>query len=815
MGRFRSCPVLLRRRGEVSPFRRRLRFEPLEERRLLAITVNTLIDEADGSIVDGDISLRDAIAAAMPGEVINFSVVGEIGLIGNRLSIGTSLTIQGPGANLLSIRPASTTEEIGILSVGNGNASLIDVELSGLTLLGGSPPPIGAHGGAIENSENLTILACVINGNRAGATTGDAKGGGIYSAFGSLTVIDSLISGNHADGGGGIFLQSGSLIAIGSTIANNTTSYYGAGIRASGGAAITVTGCTISGNIVTLSGGGIDATGDVTVTDSMITDNRAGSGSVGGGISATGAGLVSVTNSTIRGNSAGSGGGIYRSNGSLNVTGSTLEANTATNGGGIFADSATAIVSDSRLSGNIVTSQGGGIYGHNGQLTIRDCTLVGNMASYGGGLLGRSNTMTIERSTISGNQSPHSNGGGIELVFATLNLTNSTISGNTSGSGGGVLCYFSTATIKHSTITGNYASVAGGGIRVLGTGSMTLEHTIVAANLLGAALSDVWGAATAGYSLIGVDTDASITDVMGTSQIGSDGSPILPMLAPLADNGGPTMTHAPLAGSPAIDAGDPNFNPADPDGNPLTDDALPYDQRGAPFVRVIDGNGAGGAQIDIGAVEFVPTEVLHTLFGDYNQDGTVNSADYTVWRNTVHNGVAAYHGADGSGNSVVDIDDFHVWKSHYGRTVPVIGSGGGSLVLQAGGHGGLGAVTDGDSENDRMEGSVAPVSEEITPPLAPPHQGEGGNPGAVLIVGDLTRTVGAKTLTPTLSQRERAFDANGEALLALFGAQRVAVPFDAKRGDEFEISRESEDVESEAAIEGFDAAFDLLAARVS
>jgi hypothetical protein len=615
--------------------------------------------------------LRDAIAAAMPGEVINFSVVGEIGLIGNRLSIGTSLTIQGPGANLLSIRPASTTEEIGILSVGNGNASLIDVELSGLTLLGGSPPPIGAHGGAIENSENLTILACVINGNRAGATTGDAKGGGIYSAFGSLTVIDSLISGNHADGGGGIFLQSGSLIAIGSTIANNTTSYYGAGIRASGGAAITVTGCTISGNIVTLSGGGIDATGDVTVTDSMITDNRAGSASVGGGISATGAGLVSVTNSTIRGNSAGSGGGIYRSNGSLNVTGSTLEANTATDGGGIFADSATAIVSDSRLSGNIVTSQGGGIYGHNGQLTIRDSTLVGNMASYGGGLLGRSNTMTIERSTISGNQSPHSNGGGIELVFATLNLTNSTISGNTSGSGGGVLCYYSSATIKHSTITSNYASVAGGGIRVLGTGSMALEHTIVAANLLGAALSDVWGAATAGYSLIGVDTDASITNVMGTSQIGSDGSPIPPMLAPLEDNGGPTMTHALLAGSPAIDAGDPSFNPADPDGDPMTDDALPFDQRGAPFARVHNGT------TDIGAIERQP--IPPAFFGDYNDDGTVNAADYTTWRNSSgQTGLTPYDGADGDGDGIITRADYDVWKAHYGESVPVPGGGAGA-----------------------------------------------------------------------------------------------------------------------------------------
>ena len=63
-----------RRATEQFPFYRRLSVEPLEDRRLLSITVNTLIDEADGSIVDGDISLRDAIAAAAPGETIDFSV---------------------------------------------------------------------------------------------------------------------------------------------------------------------------------------------------------------------------------------------------------------------------------------------------------------------------------------------------------------------------------------------------------------------------------------------------------------------------------------------------------------------------------------------------------------------------------------------------------------------------------------------------------------------------------------------------------------------------------------------------------------------
>ncbi len=76
----------------------------------------------------------------------------------------------------------------------------------------------------------------------------------------------------------------------------------------------------------------------------------------------------------------------------------------------------------------------------------------------------------------------------------------------------------------------------------------------------------------------------------GGNLIGMGGSPIDPLLGPLADNGGPTATHALLIGSPAIDMGDPNAV-AGAGGVPQ------FDQRGAPFTRV------HGAQIDMGAFE--------------------------------------------------------------------------------------------------------------------------------------------------------------------------------------------------------------------
>jgi hypothetical protein len=144
------------------------------------------------------------------------------------------------------------------------------------------------------------------------------------------------------------------------------------------------------------------------------------------------------------------------------------------------------------------------------------------------------------------------------------------------------------------------------------------------------------------------------------------------MLAPLADNGGPTQTHMPLPGSPAMNNGNPMFNPADPDGNPATNDAVLYDQRGAPYVRL------SGGRVDIGAVEFQPPP--GALFvGDYNLNGVVDAADYVMWRKTLGTtGLPAYSGADGDGDGTVDADDCDVWEANFGEASS--GSGGGQAT---------------------------------------------------------------------------------------------------------------------------------------
>ena len=110
----------------------------------------------------------------------------------------------------------------------------------------------------------------------------------------------------------------------------------------------------------------------------------------------------------------------------------------------------------------------------------------------------------------------------------------------------------------------------------------------------GRSASDIGGPwLSGGYNLIGSSSGMTITGDTATNILDVD-----PLLAPLADNGGPTPTHALLPGSPAIDAGNPTACFA-LDGTPLL-----VDQRGV--FRPLDGDGDGTARCDIGAFEYSP-----------------------------------------------------------------------------------------------------------------------------------------------------------------------------------------------------------------
>ena len=115
---------------------------------------------------------------------------------------------------------------------------------------------------------------------------------------------------------------------------------------------------------------------------------------------------------------------------------------------------------------------------------------------------------------------------------------------------------------------------------------------------------------TVNHSLIGIESGPAF--VGGNNLTGTIDAPLDAVLGPLADNGGPTQTHALLSGSPAIDAGN-NSLAVDFDGNQLL-----TDQRGTGFDRIFDGT------VDIGALEFGAPVFLP---GDVDQNGMVNFLD--------------------------------------------------------------------------------------------------------------------------------------------------------------------------------------------
>jgi CSLREA domain-containing protein len=260
------------------------------------------------------------------------------------------------------------------------------------------------------------------------------------------------------------------------------------------------------------------------------------------------------------------------------------------------------------LSGMTITGgnghYGGGIF-NEGRLDLAECHITGNTAgSSGGGVGSLLGSASINNSTIS-NNTAELRGGGIwhDSVGLTLRVTNSTVSGNTvssaSGEGGGIWA-MSTAgliidiMIWSSTITDNFP----GGVSAVGTSNgvgVDVLSSIIAANRDNGVFPDVDGHfSTSGFNLIGnIGTADGLDGGFGSSLIGNPIVQADPKLGPLANNGGPTPTHALLPCSLAIDRGK-NFVGVN-------------DQRGTGFSRVVDfpevRNPTDGDGSDVGSLE--------------------------------------------------------------------------------------------------------------------------------------------------------------------------------------------------------------------
>ena len=298
------------------------------------IVVDTLLDEADGSVTDGDVSLRDALAAIEPGNTIVFAeeLTGEIALNGTELVIDRAVTIDGGGDIIVNAGGQSR-----VFLIGDGDPDTQDlVTLSGLAITGG----VADIGGGISSSDSdLTLIDSVVTGNLAttaipGVLSG--SGGGIAVGFGSLNLVDSIVSDNAADiFAGGVFGLAESPLNISNSIISGNSATDGGAIA--GVDPITLTGSTISNNSAASTGGGI-----------LIPVGAPG----------VAAGPVTIANSTIADNSATFGGGIYNAGGQADITNSTITGNTASTGSGIssFGDAiAQTTVTSSIVSGNIGT----------------------------------------------------------------------------------------------------------------------------------------------------------------------------------------------------------------------------------------------------------------------------------------------------------------------------------------------------------------------------------------------------------------------------------------------------------------------------
>ncbi|MBP6786006.1 MAG: right-handed parallel beta-helix repeat-containing protein [Candidatus Promineofilum sp.] len=457
--------------------------------------------------------------------------------------------------------------------------------------------------------------AVVIEGN--GATIHRSAADGVprfrilaVDAGGALTLQNTTISNGFADnqdlgsGLGGGILSYGVLTVEGSTITeNNAKSYHyndeggGGGIAADG--PTTITNSTISDNHASVDGTGagggilIDSQATATITGSAILDNtlEGYTASYGGGIAVLG--QANINSSTIAGNVndgsiSNAGGGGIAVLGQATITGSTISNNAVTP----YFDSYY----------HISAGTGGGL-SNVGTAAIVNSTISGNEANYGGGVANSGQgELTVSSSTLSGNS-----------AFVTDPGSYYTAKG---GTGGGIFSApyspngnCSTTTLNGVIVSGNTSDVSARQIRFEPStgGSCTATMTVNAFNVFGQ---------NGESGLSGLSAGATdIVPAVGLAAI----------LSPLADNGGPTQTHALPANSPALDLAPSSscsaapVNGVDQRGEPRNQngkDGATANECDAGSFELQAAGGAGAFLVSpassgtVGGVAFAPADIL-------------------------------------------------------------------------------------------------------------------------------------------------------------------------------------------------------------
>ena len=303
----------------------------------------------------------------------------------------------------------------------------------------------------------------------------------------------------------------------------------------------TLTGLTIKGGDARDTSGAADGRGGgvrilegaaLALEDVVVEGNRAVRGSSqGGGIHHSGT-MLRLTRTVVRDNRAnGQGGGIH-SGGTLTITDSEVSSNVGGPGGGLFLYTPTLAPRATR---------------------IERTTVADNAATGSGGGIGAGGRTVVEliASTVADNTASTAGGGLAVFAGGDLQVENSTISGNVvtgTGGGGGIQSSSSVAPrVRYATVVGNTSpgTTTGGALHRAGTGpAFDVEGSILSSAQLPVCSN---GAVRSLGHNLARDTSCALSAA-------TDLPPAAPELGPLADNGGPTRTHALLAASPAIDA---------------------------------------------------------------------------------------------------------------------------------------------------------------------------------------------------------------------------------------------------------------------
>lgn len=468
--------------------------------------------EVKNSMIDGNTA--DDVPEKAPNS--NKGLGGGIYSYESTLTV-TDSTISGNEAKgSTSLIWYNSKDEISSEALGNGGGGICavgkksDVTLDGVTVTGNKATysKKGTGAGIEAQGGSLTVKDSTISNNEA-----QGNGGGIFSAEGNvLDVSGSTIQGNKADNGGGI--HTGEARDVSKTPSKATItdtkileneaigSGEGGGVHVGTRADATLKGCTVANNKSVSTGGGIAAKlSTVTLDDTTVENNQAvnGGGLFHLGIAVPGS-LTLQNGSIIRNNTASSmGGGLFLwGNVGLKSENSEISGNKALYGAGIAASQYTANFASPKLelvdtkvnsNGDANTVMGGGIYAAQGVvLNAKNTKFLDNTAKSGGGILLWSNSSAdLNNSEVSGNKAT-GDGGGVYIWDSTCSLTasNGTVfRENSANSGGGIFSAGGTVTAEDSTFEKNTAVMNGGAIAATQNSSLTVRNSKVLENMSG------------------------------------------------------------------------------------------------------------------------------------------------------------------------------------------------------------------------------------------------------------------------------------------------------------------------------------------